>query len=65
MIDWKKRYDILAEAVSILSESSQWLKHDACSVPHSDAWDYLETCARHYASPLPVKKLPLPSIDIG
>lgn len=61
-IDWKQRYEKLAEAVSILSETAEWKGNYSYSVPRSEAWDYLEACARHYASPHPVKKLPLPVI---
>jgi hypothetical protein len=60
-INWAARYRRLAEAVSILSETSVYSTSEGCQVPTGEAWDFLETVAAYYGDDSKrLHPLPLP-----
>jgi hypothetical protein len=61
-INWEIRFHLLADAVDLMNETSIYNYAAGCCIPTSEAWDYLTDCAKHYAQPSKVKKLPLPAL---
>ena len=59
--NWKARFFALADAVSLLSETSVYSPSEGCQIPTSEAWDHMENCAKRYSSDKPVEKLRIPS----
>jgi hypothetical protein len=61
-INWETRFHLLADAVDLMNETSIYNHSVGACIPISEAWDYLTDCAKHYAQPRKVKKLPLPAL---